>query len=201
MSSTEQSADAATTPPADTNPIAMAEATAPAATAPEAPFPSMPASDPVHAAPLPVAEPVEIVSRGILWSLAAIPLGMIVAVVIWRLGFIASISTFVVAGAAAWLYAKGATTMPRRGLLPLVGVILVGVALSFMAIVASDIVEFWGTPEGKEFGYDSVWAMLQNNLFNTEVLGSYGSDLAMFVGFAALGVFGTLRQLASARRG
>lgn len=148
-----------------------------------------------------VVAPVEIVSRGVLWSLAAIPLGMLAAAAIWRLGFIASISSFVVAGAAMWLYTKGAGTLPRRGIAPLVGVVLVGVALSFLAIVASDIVDFYGTPEGKDLGYPSVWSMLGANLFAPEVLGSYGKDLAMFVVFAVLGVFGTFRQLVGARRG
>lgn len=148
-----------------------------------------------------VTAPVEIVSRGILWSLAAIPLGMIAAVAIWRLGFIASVSSFVVAGAGMWLYSKGATTLPKRGLIPLVGVIIVGVALSFFAIVASDIVDFYGTPEGKELGYTSVWSMLSSNLVDPDVLGSYGKDLVMFVVFAALGIFGTLRRLVGAQRG
>ncbi|MEO7268100.1 MAG: hypothetical protein ABIW49_02710 [Knoellia sp.] len=126
---------------------------------------------------------------------------MISAALIWRLGFIASISSFVVAGAALWLYTKGAGTVPRRGIVPLVGVIIVGVTLSFLAIVASDIVQAYGRPEGKELGYPSVWSMLGNNLFSPQVLGSYGKDLAMFLVFAALGLFGTFRQLAGARRG
>lgn len=168
-----------------------------AATSTPAPTPTQAEAQPGMA----VAAPVEIVSRGILWSLAAIPLGMLVAVAIWRLGFIASISSVVVAGAGMWLYSKGATTLPRKGIVPLVGVILVGVALSFFAIVASDIVDFYGTPEGKDLGYPSVWSMLSSNLFAPEVLGSYAKDLVMFVVFAGLGIFGTLRQLAGARRG
>lgn len=142
---------------------------------------------------------VEAVSRGLVFSLAAIPLGMVAAVAIWRFGFIASISSFLIAGVATWLYTKGAGSAPRRGLVPLVGAILLGVALSFLAMVASDILDFYGTAEGAALGYPSAWSMLWSNLFVPEVLSSYGRDLLMFLAFAALGVFGTLRRLAAGR--
>jgi hypothetical protein len=156
--------------------------------------PQAPATDPV-----PAAAAVEIVPRGLLWSLAAIPLGMLTSVLIWKLGYIASISSFLIAGLATWLYTQGARAVPRRGLVPLVGVIVAGVVLSFLAIVAADIVEYHGTPEGQALGYPSALDMVAANLFDPKVLGSYGSDLVMFVLFAALGVFGTLRRLMRSR--
>ena len=156
--------------------------------------PQAPTADPV-----PAAQPVEIVPRGILWSLAAIPLGMLASVLIWKLGYIASISSFLIAGLATWLYTKGARAVPRRGLVALVGVIVAGVILSFLAIVAADIVDYHGTPEGQALGYPSALDMVAANLFDPKVLGSYGSDLVMFVVFAALGIFGTLRRLMRSR--
>lgn len=144
-------------------------------------------------------QPVEIVSRGILFSLAAVPLGMAVAVVVWELGFIASISSFVIAGAAAALYTRGATQAPNRGLVPLVLVVLTGVALSFFAIVAADLVSFFNTSQGQSLGYPSVIDFVSANLFTGDVLSSYGSEAVMFVLFAALGVFGTVRRLVRAR--
>jgi hypothetical protein len=142
---------------------------------------------------------VEIVPRGILWSLAAIPLGMAVAVVIWKLGFVASISSFVVAGVGAYLYTKGARTPPKRGLAPLIGVIVVGVVLSFLAIVVADMVEYYDTPDGQALGYPSAPAFVRTNLFNGDLLATYGSDLVMFALFAVLGIFGTLRRLMRGR--
>ena len=176
----------------------------PEATGPFAPPPSnAPAfpgqAFPGQAAPVQVA-PVEIVPRGILFSLAAIPLGMAVTVVIWKLGFVASISSFLIAAAGTFLYAKGAGSAPRRGLVQLVAVILVGVAASFLAIVAADLVEFYNTPKGQSLGYPSVVSFVSGNLFTGDLLSSYGSDLVMFVAFAALGVFGTVRRLLGARR-
>lgn len=145
-------------------------------------------------------EPVEIVPRGILFSLAAIPLGMAASVLIWKLGFIASITSFLIAGVAGWLYVRGAGAAPRKGWLPLLAVIVGGVAASFFAIVAADLVEAYNTPEGQAAGYPSVVEFVSANLFYGEVLKSYGTDLVMFLAFAALGVFGTVRRLLGVRR-
>lgn len=143
----------------------------------------------------PPPEQVEIVPRGILFSLAAIPLGMALSILIWKMGFVASISSFAIAAAAVWLYTKGSTQVPRRGLLPVIGVIVVGVVASFFAIVAADLVEFYGSPQGQSLGYPSSVDFVSANLFNGSVLSSYGTDLVMFIVFAALGIFGTLRRL------
>ena len=166
------------------------------------PAPVLPEVGPFDASSLyaQAARPVEIVSRGILFSLAAVPLGMAVAVLIWELGFVASISSFVIAGAAAALYTKGATRTPNRGLVPLVLVVLGGVVLSFFAVVTADLVDFYNTPQGQSVGYPSVVDFVSANLFTGNVLSSYGSQAVMFVLFAALGVFGTVRRLVRARQ-
>lgn len=141
------------------------------------------------------AAPVECVSRGLAFAAGAIPVGMIAAIVIWKMGFVASISSFLIAGGAVFLYAKGAGTPPRKGIAPLVGVVVLGIVASFFGIVAADLMEFYGTPQGRALGYPTEMEFVRTNLFNGEVLKSYGSDLVMFVVFAALGIFGTLRRL------
>jgi hypothetical protein len=78
---------------------------------------------------------------------------MLAAVLIWKLGFVGSISSIVIAGGAAFLYTKGAGAPPRKGLVPLVLVVLIGVATSFFAIVASHLMEYYGTPNGQSLGY------------------------------------------------
>lgn len=151
--------------------------------------------------PAPIVQPQpELVARGIAFSLGAIPVGMAAAVLIWKLGFVASISSFVIAAGAALLYTKGAGAPPRKGLVPLVLVVLIGVAASFFAIVASDLGDFYGTPKGQSLGYPSGFEFVKANIFNFGVLGTYGSELVMFVIFAALGTFGTMRQMARAGR-
>ena len=59
----------------------------------------------------------------------------------------------------------------------------------------------YDTPEGQAAGYPSVVDFVTGNLFYGPVLKSYGGDLAMFLVFAALGVFGTVRRLIGARKG
>jgi hypothetical protein len=61
-------------------------------------------------------------------------------------------------------------------------------------------VHFYNTPEGAELGWPSATSFVMGNLFAPEVLGSYGTDMAMFGVFAALGVFSTLRRLLAANR-
>jgi hypothetical protein len=143
---------------------------------------------------------VENVGRGLLFSLAAVPLGVAAAVAIWQMGFIASITSFLIAAAAVWLYTRGAGAAPRAGLVPLVAVIVAGVVASFLAVVASDLVQFYNSPEGAQSGWPSATSFVLHNLFNAPLLASYGSDMAMFGVFAALGVFGTLRRLMAANR-
>lgn len=142
----------------------------------------------------------EAVGRGLLFSLVAIPVGVAAAVLIWQLGFIASITSFAIAAGAAWLYSRGAGTAPRAGLVPLIVVIITGVALSFLAIVAADLVSYYNTPEGAALGWPSASAFVMAHLFDPEVLGSYGTDLAMFGVFAALGIFSTVRRLLATSR-
>ena len=148
-----------------------------------------------------VAVPVtENVGRGLLFSLAAIPLGVAAAALIWQLGFIASITSFAIAAGAAWLYTRGAGSVPRAGLVPLIAVILAGVMASFLAVVVSDMVDVWNSPEGAELGWPSLSSFILGNIFDPGVLGSYGTDMAMFGVFAALGVFSTVRRLLAANR-
>jgi hypothetical protein len=79
-------------------------------------------------------------------------------------------------------------------------VVLGGVALSFFAVVTADLVDFYNTPQGQSLGYPSVVDFVSANLFTGNVLSGYGSQAVMFVLFAALGVFGTVRRLVRARQ-
>jgi hypothetical protein len=144
--------------------------------------------------------PHEAVGRGLMFSLLAVPVGVAASVLIWQWGFIASVTSFAIAAGAAWLYARGAGNPPRAGLLALLGVIVLGVVLSFFAVVAADLVAFHATPEGAGLGWPSVTSFVMAHLFDPSVLASYGAELAMFGVFAVLGTFGTLRRLLAGRR-
>lgn len=170
--------------------------------APAAPQPPYAPADPSAYAtgddranePVPAPAAPENVGRGILFSLLAIVLGAVLAALIYQMGFIASITSFAMAFAAIWLYAKGAGAPPRAGTWPLIGVIVVGVIISLFSMVGWSLyaelsAEYPSAPTGEIVSY--VFELL----FNPEVWSLVGTDALIFVAFAALGTFTTLRQL------
>jgi hypothetical protein len=153
-----------------------------------------------HSLPAPAGAQLrsERVMLGLLAALAAVLVGVVLTVVIWRAGYIASITSLVMAIGATWLYTVAAGSNPRRGLVPLIIVILVGVVLSFFAIVASDLVDAYDA--GVDAGLVptvSKSEFVRRGLTDGEVLSEYGKDMAMFAVFAVLGIFGTVRRLLS----
>ena len=145
--------------------------------------------------------PEERVALGLMASLIAVVAGVVVTVVIWRAGYIASITSFVIAIGAVYLYTAAAGAPPRKGLVPVILVVALGVVASFFAVVVSDLMD----------AYDALGIEVQvpgltkqefvmDNVFNGDLLAEYGKDLAMFALFAVLGVFGTIRRLWAARQ-
>ena len=157
-------------------------------------------TEPVQPVPagdaVPPPPPRERVALGLLAALGAVLVGVVLTVVIWRAGFIASITSLVIAIGATWLYTVAAGANPRRGLVPLIAVILLGVVLSFFAVVASDLMQFYD--DAKASGLTPTIGkgeFVRDGLTDGEVLSEYGKDMAMFGLFAALGIFGTVRRL------
>ncbi len=128
-----------------------------------------------------------------LLAFLAVVAGAVLTVVIWRLGFIASITSFAMAAGAVYLYGLGAGGAPRKGLVPLVLLIMVGVVVAFFAIVASDASDAYTM--FATTGSVSRTTFVMDNIFRPEVLSTYGTDMAMFGLFAVLGLFGTMRRL------
>lgn len=169
-----------------------------AAAAPEYP---QPYPDAAGADPLPTPEahpdstpPPENVGRGIAFSLLAIVLGAVLAALVYQLGFIASITSFAMALAAVWLYVKGAGAPPRAGIWPLIGVIVVGVIIALVAMVGWSLY----SELARQYPDATAGDLLPYTfelLLNPEVWSYIGTDVLIFVGFAALGTFTTLRQL------
>jgi len=153
-------------------------------------LPEFPSSDVVQA-----PAPIEQIGRGLLFSLASVFGGLVLTIVVWRLGFIASITSFVLAAGAVYLYAKGARTAPRRGLVPLVAIILLGVVACFFGVIASDA---WDAYDELPM-YESRLSFIGNNIFRGEVIKEYSKDMGMFALFAGLGIFSTMRRLVAAR--
>ncbi len=141
----------------------------------------------------------ENIGRGVLFALAALIGGIVLTVILFEAGFLAAISGALMAGGAVFLYDKGAGRAPRRGLVPLVTLIVTALVAGIAAALFVDVYR----------GYPSLPAELRTVMsrgefireeFSQYLFADYGKDIALYFVFAALGVFGTFRRLfASAR--
>lgn len=100
--------------------------------------------------------PTERIRRGLARAALAVPLGIAATVgIAWfsNLGLLVALALPFV---AAPLYNSGAGCAPRKGVLPLIGLIAAGVILSFMSVIAVDAWKFAPTAEGRGLGYSSA---------------------------------------------
>lgn len=142
--------------------------------------------------------PTEKVGRGILFALAAVVLGALLAGGLYQLGYIASITSFAMAAGAGWLYSKGAGAPPKAGVWALIGVIALGVVLSLFVMLGWELYAEIAA-EYPEATFGDIMPFVLQLLFDGEVWGNFAKDAGMFVLFAALGTFATLRQLGRGR--
>lgn len=139
----------------------------------------------------------EAVSLGLVTASVAVLGGIALTVVLWRFGFIASITSFAMALGATSLYTWAAGTAPRRGAAPLLVMIVLGVVVAFFAVVASDL---WDVYDELHLSTVSRSSFILDNLFRRSLLSEYARDMVMFGLFAVLGVFSTLRRVLRAAR-
>lgn len=142
--------------------------------------------------------PVENVARGTVFSLLAIPVGVVAWVVLWRFGFVASIVGFGVAFLAIALYRFGAGVLGRQGAVRVAIVTIVTLLLAFAAGVVSDVLDFWTVQTGQDVFSSLVspefWTQLQQILSIPGVAGSYLPNFGLALLFGALGCFQLLRS-------
>jgi len=142
-----------------------------------------------------VNEPQTHKVRGLLLSLVAIPIAMVLWVIIWNMGFIASIVAFALAYGVLWLYEKGAGAKPDKTVaLPLVAIIVVGSMLSFFAGMVSD---GWSYYQSEDYRKDlqvstnpsagDTIRYVTEDLGNSEIWNSYNGDMVMAGVFTLLG--------------
>lgn len=137
---------------------------------------------------------------GRLLSLLIIPVGILAWVLLWKAGFIASIAAFGIAYGALWLFQLGAKTQPTRSdAYFLVGVILVGVILSFLGGMVSDAWTAWSEEfsESTSFFSGDFWSFVIDNFSSSELWGAYTTDILLSLLFVALGTGGMIKDLLS----
>lgn len=136
--------------------------------------------------------------RGTLFSLLAVPLGLILWLILWNMGFIASIVGFAAAAGAARLYVLGSGgTLSRVGVWVIAAVTLVTLLVSFLGGMWLDMAKFLGGASPFALLLDpQAWDLLGYNLTtNPDLVEGYKSDFLMALLFGALGCFFTLRRL------
>jgi len=144
-----------------------------------------------------VVVPPEDVLRGLSFAFLGVIGGVVLTVVVWRLGFVASITSLVLSAGATLLYAKGAGAPPKRGIVPLIVMIVLGVVIAFFGVIASDAWVAYDDAHG--LVASPRMSFIWDNIFRGEVIRSYGKDMVWFGLFGVLGIYGTLRRLIAQR--
>ncbi|GAA3562989.1 hypothetical protein GCM10022197_18160 [Microlunatus spumicola] len=140
--------------------------------------------------------PPERVGHGALLALVAIPVGVVLSALIWKLGFVASLSGVVVAAGASVLYARGSGGRIKKGIPVIALIVAVGIAGSFFAAVAVDLYDVFPQLDPEiSSSYAGRGAFVADNLFYGPVLKEYSRTIFLFVLFGVLGGFGTIVRL------
>ena len=144
-------------------------------------------------------KPAENVLRGTLLSLLVVPVGIVVWLIIWNIGFIASIVSFGVAMLAVVLYRVGAGgVIGRAGAVSITLVTLVTVTLAIFVGLVSDVANLVASELGMS-PYDAViqpgfWPLFQDIMFVQGGISENGLQLAIAFGLGLLGCFSVLRS-------
>lgn len=136
--------------------------------------------------------------RGAVYALAAVPVGIAAWLVLWNMGWMASIVAFIAAALAARLYVMGAGgIISRRGAWVVVAITAVTVLLSFWGGMLVDAAKYLGGGSPLLMLADAqTWDLLLFNLTtNRELVDGYGGDFLVALLFSGLGCFFTLRRL------
>ena len=97
----------------------------------------------------------------------------------------------------SWRQIEAAGAPPRKGIAPLVVLVVAGVVATFFLLVGWDAAEAYdelsvGVPDDQLVMGKTEF--VRTSMFDGEVLQAYGKDMAFFFGFAALGMWTTLKN-------
>jgi hypothetical protein len=140
--------------------------------------------------------PREDIGRGTLFALAALPIGVILWMIIWNLGWMSSLVTYAAAFMAAKFYVMGAGALSRKGVWVVAAVTAATALASFLGGVWLDAVTFLGREPLAMVMSSEPWALMADNFaYNPDFIAGYMGDFLLALLFGALGCFFTLRQL------
>jgi hypothetical protein len=142
---------------------------------------------------------LENVNRGTLVALLVIPIGIIAWVVIWSIGFIASIVSLGVAYLAMFLYKLGSGgKFGRTGAVRVTIITLVTIALAIFAGIVTDVarglVAGTGNSPFDAFTAPDFWNLFGMVLAYPDVQAELLPSVLISIAFGILGCFGILRS-------
>ena len=140
----------------------------------------------------------ERVALGLAAALVALLLGAGLTLAVWSWGFVASITSFVMAAGAMFFYGFAAGAPPRKGVIPLVLLVVASVVATFFLLVGYDAAQAYdelsaGIPADQISMTKTEF--VRTSISDGEVLSAYGKDMAFFFGFAVLGMWTTLKNV------
>lgn len=141
------------------------------------------------------------IRNGLLLASLSIPVGIVLWVILWNYGFMASFVAFAIAWLAVYLYKLGAKKDVSKQSAPyLLAIILVGIVLSFLGGMALDAVRFYveGTDQSllQAIVTADFWAFFAGNIFgNAELWSSYAVDIIIALAFGVLGCFSIVKYM------
>lgn len=135
--------------------------------------------------------------RGLLYSLAVVPVGVLAWVLLWQLGFITSLVAYLVVMAVAFLYRKGSGgRVGTAGFGVIVVITLLTLVIGFFGGIAADVAKFLSMPLLQALGNPDFWDTYFLNLFdNPQMWSGYGMSILFALVFAALGTFRVFRSM------
>lgn len=191
-----------TVPPAYGAPVAPPAYGAPAAAQPQPVAPGAVAPGVQLPAAPAVPLPPENVLRGFLLSLVVVPVGIAIWLVVWNLGYIASIVALVIAFGAYFLYKKGSGgRISIRGALLVALVTVATIVLAFFAGQVSDVVTRISRSTGASWFEVLGWQGLGGEVVQTLTSPSFAPVVLGDAGMTALfGVIGCVGVIVTAFR-
>jgi hypothetical protein len=135
--------------------------------------------------------------RGLLFASAVTPAGIIAWVVLWQMGFIASLVAFGVAYGATWLYKKGSGEQKiSKAAYPLLALIIATIVLAFLAGMISDGWSVYSSDGHGDFWSADFWSFIAANFSSGDLWSQYLGDIFMSLVFGAIGAGGVIMELA-----
>jgi hypothetical protein len=141
----------------------------------------------------------ENVNRGTLVALLVIPIGIVAWVVIWSIGFIASVVSLGVAYLAMFLYTRGSGgKFGRAGAVRVTIITLVTIALAIFAGIVSDVARELVAGTGQSpfaaLTAPDFWNLFGMFLAYPDVQAQLLPSVLISIAFGILGCFGILRS-------